>query len=137
MIVFVSKLVDESNVQQLKIDLAPFSEEVKPPEVVPIVEKDGKDYSNIPMAIQNEVEHEIKPKIEEDEELDLETFKFFEDFLKTHQNHRVKDKIERMFILLRVDNDISELTNKIKNEILQNLKSEYLTELEKIRGIAI
>jgi hypothetical protein len=127
--------VDESNVNQLRIDLAPIVENIKNPEQIPIVENEGKDFSNIPMVIQNEVEHEIKPKVDIDEDLDIDTFKFFEDFINTHQDHPVREKIERIMILLKVDNDISELTNKLKNEILRNLKNEYISQLEKVKGI--
>jgi hypothetical protein len=133
MIVKVYNIVDESNVRQLKLHLARI-EDVKIPEVIPITENDGKDFSNIPMVIQKEVEHEVKPVQELDEDLDIETFRFFEDYIKTYQNHPVKEKVERMFALLKTDTKGSHLTNKVKNEILRNLKNEYLAELEKIIG---
>jgi hypothetical protein len=133
MIVSYSNIVDESNVKQLKLDLAPV-EDLKVPEFIPITENDGKDFSNIPMVIQNEVEHEVRPSQENDEDFDLETFKFFQEYIKTHQNHPVREKVERMFVLLNADSKGSYLTNKVKNEILRNLKNEYLAELEKIQG---
>lgn len=77
-----------------------------------------------------------KGNIEEDEVLDLETLEFFEEFIKTSENEIVKEKIERILSLFNSakDNSNITLTNKIKNEILRNLKEEYLAELNALNS---
>jgi hypothetical protein len=74
--------------------------------------------------------------MEEDEELDIETLEFFEEFVKMTENEIIKEKIEKILIIVNTskENQTTTLSNKLKNEILKNLKEEYLLELNTLNS---
>jgi hypothetical protein len=83
-----------------------------------------------PMVIKNEVNVELCTTYEIDEVFDHETFKFFQEFLANNDNHPIKDKVEKLIEIFELNREMSGLSNKMKNEIMKNLKTEYLAELE-------
>jgi hypothetical protein len=117
---------------------------VKPPEKVIIEDEKYEGYSGQPMEMRNEANLEVNmnPHLELDEDLDEETLHFFIDFVKENENNPIKEKVEKIldiFQLHAANNTSSSskdgLTNKVKNEILRNLKEEYLANLKKLNGI--
>jgi hypothetical protein len=84
------------------------------------------------MIVENQPSIEIcsSKEEEEDEEFDYEAFKFFEDFCSKYENDPIKEKVEKILEICELDNSVSGLSNKMKNEIMRNLKSEYLFQLE-------
>jgi hypothetical protein len=99
-------------------------------EKINFVEFEKKEEKIKPMVIQNDINMELITHVEEDEEFDFQNFKFFEEFLYHHENHPIKDKIEKIIEIFELDRDVSGLSNKMKNEIMRGLKNEYLAELE-------
>jgi hypothetical protein len=102
---------------------------------------DNFDTLNQHIEIKNEMQLELieKPVLEEeDEEFDLQTLNFFLDFIKNNENHNSKEKVESILEIFnsnKLNNTKINLTNKIKNEILRNLKNEFLHELDELNSI--
>lgn len=110
-----------------------------------VVEDEKKDHSKLlslhSVEIKNEQQIEIATKtLEEDEDFDEAEYNFFLDFIQNNQDHPIKDKIEKILNIISASNAANKpgkkpaLTNKMKNEILRNLKANYLRELEQLES---
>jgi hypothetical protein len=71
---------------------------------------------------------------EKDEDLNLEDLNFLENYMQTTQNQPVKEKIKKILLIIN-QSDNPDFTNKMKNQILKNLKEEYLSNLNELRSI--
>lgn len=95
-----------------------------------------KKYNDPSIEIQNENQVHLIDKLSEgDEDFDEENLNFFKEFINNNQNHPIKDKVEKILNIFNSDtisNKKMKITNRAKNEILRNLKLEYVTKLDEL-----
>lgn len=76
--------------------------------------------------------------IDRDEDFDQAEFNYFTNYLKESHDGAIKEKIGKFLELIKGSNNSTsklKLTNKMKNEILRNLKNEYLINLQDLESI--
>ncbi len=98
-------------------------------------EKQISSFDKVEVKNEQQIEINIKPVEEQDEIFDQDGYNFFADFIKNNQNHPIREKMEKILDIFSKGsiNNIP-LTNKLKNEILRNLKTQYLQELEELNS---
>jgi hypothetical protein len=113
-----------------KSDNNESEENSKPPifEEDPIEEEPKSDHE---VEKKEQIEIVSNKIIDHDEDLDLSTLHFFDDFIEKNSNHPIKEKVEKILNMFKEDySNKKKLTNKLKNQILINMKTEYLYQLE-------
>lgn len=87
--------------------------------------------THVELKRDTQIEYILKV-MEDDDALDVETLKFFEQFVSINPDHPSREKIKTLFD--KFNDPKLKMTNRLKNGILASLKEEYLKEVDIINS---